>query len=66
MVYGDDAQRMEPVPAPKVPRAEVIDELYEAVIHAKPPLHSGESAMATMQVCLAMLLSAREQREVTL
>ena len=66
MIYGDREQRMEPLPAPKVARAEVIDELYDALINAKPPLHSGEWAMATMEVCLAMLRSAREEREVTL
>jgi phthalate 4,5-cis-dihydrodiol dehydrogenase len=66
MIYGDREQRLEPLAAPKVARAEVIDELYDALINAKAPLHSGEWAMATMEVCLAMLRSAREQREVTL
>jgi phthalate 4,5-cis-dihydrodiol dehydrogenase len=49
-----------------VPRAEVIDELHDAIVNGKTPLHSGESAMATMEVCLAMLRSAREQREIAL
>jgi phthalate 4,5-cis-dihydrodiol dehydrogenase len=66
MVYGDGEQRMEPLPAPTVPRVEVIDELYEAVIGGKPPLHSGEWAKATMEVCFAMLRSAREGREIAL
>jgi phthalate 4,5-cis-dihydrodiol dehydrogenase len=47
-------------------RAEVIDELYDAVVHGKPPLHSGEWARATLEVCLAILQSGREQREVAL
>ena len=66
MVYGDREQRVEPLPAPQVPRVEVIDELYGAVVEGKPPRHSGEWAMATLEVCLAILRSAREQREVAL
>ena len=65
-IYGDTEQRLEPLPPPKVPRGEVIDELYDAVVNGKPALHDGEWAMATMEVCFAMLRSAREQREVTL
>jgi phthalate 4,5-cis-dihydrodiol dehydrogenase len=66
MIYDDREQRMEPLAPPKVPRVEVIDELYDAVVNGKPPLHSGESALATMEVCLAILRSSRESREVTL
>jgi phthalate 4,5-cis-dihydrodiol dehydrogenase len=49
-----------------VPRAEVIDELYEAVVNGKTPLHNGDWGMATVEVLLAMLRSAREGRDVTL
>jgi phthalate 4,5-cis-dihydrodiol dehydrogenase len=66
MIYDDREQRVEPLPAPKVPRVEVIDELYDAVMNARAPLHSGEWAMATMEVCLAILRSSREEREVAL
>ena len=37
-----------------------------AVVEGKAPRHDGEWAMATMEVCLAMLRSAREQREIAL
>ena len=66
MIYGDEEKRLDPLPAPKLPRAEVIDELYEAVINNKFPLHGGEWGMATLEVCLAMLESAREGKEVRL
>ena len=66
LVYGDTEVRTEPLPPPKVPRGEVIDELYDAIVNGKPPLHDGEWAMATMEVCLAMLRSSREGREVAL
>ena len=52
-------RRTEPLPSPSVPRSEVIDELVAAVLHEQPPLHSGEWARATTEVCLAILTSAR-------
>jgi len=66
MVYADGEQRLEPLPAPDVPRAGVIDELYEAAVAGKTPLHSGEWALATMEVILAMLRSAKEGKEIAL
>ena len=66
MIYGDRERRLDPLPAPQVPRSEVIDEFYGAVVEGNPALHSGEWAMATLEVCLAMLRSAREQREIRL
>lgn len=66
MIYGDASQRLHPLPRPTVPRVEVIDELYDAAVHGRAPLHSGEWALATQEVCLAILQSAREQREITL
>ena len=66
MIYGDAEQRLDPLPPPEVPRAEVIDELYGAIVEGRAPLHGGEWALATMEVCLAILGSAREQKEVAL
>ena len=66
MIYGDAAARLDPLPKPQIPRAEVIDELYAAVVLNRPPLHDGRWAMATLEVCLAMLASARERREIIL
>jgi phthalate 4,5-cis-dihydrodiol dehydrogenase len=66
MVYGDTEARLDPLPRPEVPRAEVVDELYDAIVHGSAPLHSGKWAMASLEVCLAILQSAREQREITL
>ncbi len=65
-IYADDARRFEPVPVPAVPRAEVIDELWQAVVDGMLPLHSGEWARATLEACRAMLESARTGRDVTL
>ncbi len=44
-VYADEAQRFDDVPPPTVPRAEVIDEFYAAVVHrAATPAHRGMGA----------------------
>jgi phthalate 4,5-cis-dihydrodiol dehydrogenase len=66
MIYREGTARREPLAPPSVPRAEVIDELYDAVVHGKPPLHDGVWALATLEVLLAMLRSARERCDVTL
>jgi phthalate 4,5-cis-dihydrodiol dehydrogenase len=66
MIYGDAEQRLEKLAAPQVPRSEVIDELYGAVMQGHAPLHSGEWAMATLQACLAMLESSRQGKEILL
>ena len=49
-----------------MPRAEVIDELYGALVHDKAPLHNGAWAMATLEVCLAIIESARTGMPVSL
>ena len=66
MIYEGGAGRLDPLPEPTVPRTEVIDELYAAVVEGRPPLHDGIWAMATFEVCLAFLRSARESGEVAL
>lgn len=66
MIYADETQRLDPLTPPQVPRSEVIDELYDAVVDRKPPLHSGEWARATLEVCLAILRSARERQQINL
>ena len=66
MIYQNGATRFEPVPAPRIPRSEVIDELYDAVVNGRSPLHDGAWAAATLEVCLAMLRSAREGRDIAL
>jgi phthalate 4,5-cis-dihydrodiol dehydrogenase len=66
MIYQDGAARLDALPPPTVPRAEVVDELYRAVVHGEAPLHDGPWAMATLEVMLAILRSAREGRDVAL
>jgi phthalate 4,5-cis-dihydrodiol dehydrogenase len=47
-------------------RGSVIDEVYYAATEGRPLVHDGRWAKATMEVCLAMLESARTRREVML
>jgi phthalate 4,5-cis-dihydrodiol dehydrogenase len=65
-VYGSDGYREIGVePSRGLPaRAEVLDELLDAVTHGRPALHDGEWGRQTLEVCLAILRSARERREV--
>ncbi|WP_029000226.1 Gfo/Idh/MocA family protein [Azohydromonas australica] len=65
-VYGDSRRERIELPAPAVPRFEVIDELVDAVLHGARPLHDGPWARATLEICLALLTSAREGRDVEL
>jgi phthalate 4,5-cis-dihydrodiol dehydrogenase len=44
----------------------VIDELYGAIVDGRVPVHDARWGMATLEVCLAMLQSAREGREIPL
>jgi phthalate 4,5-cis-dihydrodiol dehydrogenase len=64
MIYQNGTGRLEPLQAPKIPRGEVIDELYDAVINGKAALHDGAWGMATVEILMAMLQSSRESRDV--
>jgi phthalate 4,5-cis-dihydrodiol dehydrogenase len=66
VVYGDDERRVEELPQPRIPRAEVVNELYDAAVLGRPPLHSGEWGLATLEICLAILASAEQGREIDL
>jgi phthalate 4,5-cis-dihydrodiol dehydrogenase len=66
MIYRNGTAHRDALPPPKVTRGEVIDELYDAVVRGRAPQHDGRWAMATMEVCLAMLRAAREGNEVAL
>jgi phthalate 4,5-cis-dihydrodiol dehydrogenase len=66
VVYGDERRERLPLPAPDVPRAEVIDELYRAVVDARPPLHDGEWAKGTLEICLAILKSSETGADMML
>jgi phthalate 4,5-cis-dihydrodiol dehydrogenase len=66
MIYADAERRLDPLPALDIPRAEVVDEFADAVRLGRAPLHSGPWGLATMEVCLAILSSAAQSREVAM
>jgi phthalate 4,5-cis-dihydrodiol dehydrogenase len=66
MVYDDSSQWEVPLPLEKAGRDLMIDELYNAVVHQRPPLHSARWAKATLEVTLAVLESARTHQELEL
>jgi phthalate 4,5-cis-dihydrodiol dehydrogenase len=66
MIYQNGSARLDALPPPNVSRVEVIDELYAAVAKGIEPVHNGVWAMATVEVLLAILRSAREGIEVRL
>lgn len=65
-IYTDTERTSDSLAPPIIPRVEVIDELYDAVVHDRKPIHSGEWSMATIEACLALLRSAREDLEISL
>jgi phthalate 4,5-cis-dihydrodiol dehydrogenase len=68
LIYTHHGVREVPAPASngRPGRADVLDELYRAVVHGEKPLHDGRFARGTLEVCLAIQESAREGREVTI
>lgn len=66
IIYDDDGQREIPLtPGRGTPgRGDVIDELYEGVVHGKPLIHDGHWGLATLEVCLGILESGRTRKEV--
>jgi phthalate 4,5-cis-dihydrodiol dehydrogenase len=65
-IYGENEKREIPLPAGRRGREAEIEELYDAVVHDRPVFHDGRWGEATLEVCLAMLDSAREGEEIFL
>lgn len=66
MIYTDEDAHMETLPAERVPRAAVVDEIYRAIVDGVAPLHDGAWGLATVEICLAMLRSGRSGKDITL
>jgi phthalate 4,5-cis-dihydrodiol dehydrogenase len=63
-IHGNETKSHISLPQPAVPRSEVIDELHAALRDGVAPLHDGAWARSTLEVCLALLRSARENRDI--
>jgi phthalate 4,5-cis-dihydrodiol dehydrogenase len=66
IVYANSERRFEELPKPDIARAEVVDELYDAAIRNRRPLHSGAWGLATLEACLAIRQSSADGAEVRL
>ncbi|WP_158871419.1 Gfo/Idh/MocA family protein [Antarcticirhabdus aurantiaca] len=62
-IYADEERRFEALPPVGVPRAEVLDELRDA-LRGGEPIHTGRSATMTVAAFLALQMSAEQGREV--
>jgi phthalate 4,5-cis-dihydrodiol dehydrogenase len=65
-LYGQQGKEELPVPLEPTGAHRMIDELADAVAGIRAPLHDGRWAKATVEVCLAILQSSRERREIFL
>jgi len=65
-IYGESEQREISLPAGSRGREAEVEELYDAVVKGRPVFHGGRWGAATLEVCLAMLESAQQRKEIML
>ena len=65
-IYGETEQRQIMLRAGSRGREAEVEELYDAVVNGRPVFHGGRWGAATLEVCLAMLESAKQRREILL
>jgi phthalate 4,5-cis-dihydrodiol dehydrogenase len=66
LVYDDDGHHEVPVAGSGAGGDAELRELHAAVTRGVPLSHDGRWGLATLEVCLAMLQSGRERREIML
>lgn len=66
IIYGESEKKEIPLAAGSRGREAEIEELYDAVIHGRPIFHDGRWGEATLEVCLAILDSSRQRKEILL
>jgi phthalate 4,5-cis-dihydrodiol dehydrogenase len=66
VIYGEDGKKEIALPSGNRGREAEVEELYQAIVNNRPVFHDGRWGEATLEVCLAMLQSAEERREVFL
>ena len=64
LVYGDEGVEEVSLSQELRGRAAELMDLYNGVVHGKPIFHDGRWGMATLEVCLAIIQSANERREI--
>lgn len=64
LVYGEEEKSKIPLQKELKGRAAELMELYEGIVNDKPIFHDARWAKATLEVCLGILRSAEERKEV--
>jgi predicted dehydrogenase len=65
-IYGDDGVREIDVQKRMHGRAAELTEMYHGIVHDTPIFHDGRWGEATLEVCLGILQSAAEGREIVM
>jgi phthalate 4,5-cis-dihydrodiol dehydrogenase len=65
-VHSDEGVKDVPLDEGSTSRRAELEELYNAVVLNRPIRHTGPWGMGTLEVCLAIMQSARERREIFL
>jgi phthalate 4,5-cis-dihydrodiol dehydrogenase len=65
-IYRETEQREIKLSTGSRGREAELEELYNAVVNGRPVFHGGRWGAATLEVCLAMLESAKERKEIFL
>jgi phthalate 4,5-cis-dihydrodiol dehydrogenase len=65
-IYGEADQREIQLLAASRGREAEVEELYDAVVKGRSVFHDGRWGAATLEVCLAMLESAEQRKEIFL
>ena len=63
-VYTEDGKKAVTIPRGSHGREAELKEFYDAIVHGRPLFHDGKWGEATLEVCLGILQSAAEKREV--
>lgn len=66
LVYDDEGMHEVPVEGEMATGMTELQELYGAITEGKPISHDGRWGMATLEVCVAIMQSGRERREIML
>jgi phthalate 4,5-cis-dihydrodiol dehydrogenase len=66
LIYGDGGPREIVLEKSLRGRAAELSEMYHGIVEGKPIFHDGRWAMATLEVCQAIIDSARESREIAM
>ena len=66
LVYSEEGMREITLPTDRGPRDLVLDEFHDAIIGRARALHDGRWGLATLEVCLAAMVSSRTGQDIEL